>query len=395
MKPVVAAETGGTRDGPSALSFESKRATPSRGRLICLSSFICRDDPPPCVPVKRMRRRQPHVPTLLKNADVEGLIEAARFQDIKRDPDGHAIDQGIKVREQAILALGELGADSGAATVTAALRDPFDRVRCAAVHVLRTREEVEALADGLTWLPANARSRKLASGALLELRSARSAGAVTRSLVRSPGNSPLSDGEIAFLLTMLEADEVPHPADHIIIRELLDALADQRVDVADRAEDALARLAPTSTLGLVGELANGGSPERAAAVLGRIRDPGTIPALTAALEDPRSDVRIQAAAALGALRDPAAVEPLLRAVSDSNSDVRAEACHALDGFGSAAVIIAMSAVLGPLIEDAVASAVQRLGRAEERTAVPPPGTNSAHGSVVTPRQTRRNGGSPR
>jgi HEAT repeat protein len=342
-----------------------------------------------------MRRRQPHVPTLLKNADVEGLIEAARFQDIKRDPDGHAIDQGIKVREQAIIALGQLGADSGAATVTAALRDPFDRVRCVAVHVLRMREEVEALADGLTWLPANARSRKLASGALLELGSARSAGAVTRSLVRSPGNSPLSDAEIAFLLTMLEADEVPHPADHVIIRELLDALADQGVDVADRAEDALARLAPTSTPGLVRELANGGSPERAAAVLGRIRDPGTIPALTAALEDPRSDVRIQATAALGALRDPAAVEPLLRAVSDSNSDVRAEACHALDGFGSAAVIIAMSAVLGPLIEDAVASAVQRLGRAEERTAVPPPGTNGAHGSAVTPRQTRRNGGSPR
>jgi HEAT repeats len=345
--------------------------------------------------VKRLRSRQPDVPTLLENADVEGLVAAARFQDVKRDPDGRAIDQGMRVREQAILALGELGGDSGAAAVTAALRDRFDSVRCAAVHVLRMREEVEALADALTWLPATARSRTLASRALLELPSARSARAVTRSLVRSRGNAPLSDADLAFLLTMLEADEAPHPADDVIIRELLDALADQRAEVADRAEDALVRLAPTSTAGVVSELANGGSPERAAAVLGRIRDPCAMPALTAALEDPRSDVRIQATAALGALRDPAAVEPLLRAVQDSDPDVRAEASHALDGLGSAAVIIAISAVLGPLIEDAVASAVERQWHAAERTAVPPVRTSGARGSAATRKQARRNGGSPR
>jgi len=78
-------------------------------------------------------------------------------------------------------------------------------------------------------------------------------------------------------------------------------------------------------------------------------------ALTAALEQRESDVRVQAAAALGALRHPAAVEPLLRATWDPAVDVRAEASHALDGIG---VIAGLSALLGSMINDAVASALE-------------------------------------
>ena len=60
--------------------------------------------------MKLERTPQPDVLTLLANGDVEGLLEAARFQDVKRDPDGRAADQGGEVRQRAILAFGELGA---------------------------------------------------------------------------------------------------------------------------------------------------------------------------------------------------------------------------------------------------------------------------------------------
>jgi|SRR5215211_4122775 len=344
--------------------------------------------------MKLLRSRRHEVATLLADGDVEGLMAAARFRDLGRDSDGRATDQGVEVREQAILALGELGADAGDAAVAAALRDPFDTVRCAAVRVLRARDQVEVLAAALGRLPAAGRSRKLASRALLERRSVRSARAAAKSLVRAPGNGPLSDADVALLLAMLEADDAPYPAEDVILGELLSALADQRTEVADRAEDALARLAPTSTAGVVDELASGPSPERAAAVLGRIRDPAAMPALVAALESPSSDVRIQATAALGAFRDPAAVEPLVSAAHDPDPDVRAEAAHALDGMGSAAVVVGMSALLGPMIEKALAAAMQRPALADGRTAAPSQTAPSTNGFTDSQEGTTDNGGSP-
>ena len=193
---------------------------------------------------------------------------------------------------------------------------------------------------------------------------------------------------------MLEGTEAPYPIETVIVGELLNALADERGEVGDRAEDTLVRLAPIGTAGVIGELANGHSPERAASLLGRIRDPDAMPALIAALENPRPEVRLQATAALGALRDPAAVEPLLRAAHDSDPDVRAEASHALDGLGSAAVIVGLSVVLGPMIRDAVASAMERPAHAEEPKLLPPHRTNGSAGAKDARDQAWRNGGSP-
>jgi HEAT repeat protein len=351
--------------------------------------------------MKLRRTRAPDVPTLLEGADVEGLVEAASFRDIKRDFEGRATDRGAEVREQAILALGELGAEAGNGTVTAALRDPSDSVRSAAVRVLYTRQEVEPLAEALSWLPpTKGRARKLAFQALLELRSTPAARAVARALVRVPGDGPLSDADIAFLHTLIQPEKRRRPA-RGVVRELLHALADERSDVADRAEDALVRLAPTSTPGVIDELERGSSPERAAAVLGRIGDPAAMPPLIAALEHRLPYVRVQAAAALGALRDPAAVEPLLRATRDSELDVRAEASHALDRMGAAAVIVGMSALLGPMIKDAVTSAVERPALAEHGSAAPQPEPAAPQLSAPSTRRftdalehARANGGSP-
>ena len=265
--------------------------------------------------MKLRRTRHPDVWTLLANGDVEGLIDAARFQDIKRDPDGRGVDQGVEVRKQAILALGELGAGAGDDTVAAALRDPLTRSGarpCTFSAFARRSRRLPG--PSVRFLPRRARgSSRCApcwSSALV-----RSARAAARSLVRAPGDAPLSREDIALLRGMLEGNE------RVVDRD------GHRWGTAERAGRRARRsrrsgggqpgpAGPISTAGVIGELANGHSPERAASLLGRIRDPDAMPALIAALENPRPEVRLQATAALGALRDPAAVEPLLRAAHD-------------------------------------------------------------------------------
>jgi HEAT repeat protein len=156
-----------------------------------------------------------------------------------------------------------------------------------------------------------------------------------------------------------------------VVQDLLSALPDDREEVAERAEELLLRLEPASIQGVIAELQGGRSPERAAGLLGRIGDTRALEPLAEALEHRDISVRVEAASALGDLRDPAAVEPLLRATRDHNLDVRAEAGAALDALGTAAVVVGMSAVVRPLIADAVVSALQTQGPADRPAPVEP------------------------
>jgi hypothetical protein len=60
----------------------------------------------------------------------------------------------------------------------------------------------------------------------------------------------------------------------------------------------------------------------AALILGRLKDPRSVPALISALRDPHPAVRATAAQALGRIGDQSAREPLLRAHQDGNRFVR-------------------------------------------------------------------------
>jgi HEAT repeat protein len=307
------------------------------------------------------RRRRPNVSALVDRKDVEGLVAAAGFRDVFRSYDGQVFDRGAEIRAEAVLALGTLGEEAGNGTIAGALRDPSDHVRSAAVRVLYQRGEVGPLAQALGWLPAErGTSRALALRALLELKKPGTAQSVIRALVWAPGERPLSDLDVALVHTLVEADTRADVANEVV-QELLAALSDDRDEVTERAEELLLRLAPASVQGVIAELEGGRSPERAAALLGRIGDTRALPPLVEALDHRDISVRVQAAAALGDLREPAAVEPLLRATRDHNLDVRAEAGQALDALGTAAVVIGMSAMVRPLIADAVASAVQAQG----------------------------------
>ena len=312
------------------------------------------------------RRRRPNVSALAEREDLEGLVAAASFSDVFRNYDGQVFDRGAEIRAEAVLALGKLGEQAGNGTVTGALRDPSDQVRSAAVRVLYQRREVGPLAQALGWLPADrGTSRALALRALLELKKPGTAQTVIRALVWAPGERPLADLDVALVHTLVQADTRADVANEVV-QELLAALSDDRDEVTERAEELLLRLAPASVQGVIAELEGGRSPERAAALLGRIGDTRALEPLIGALEHRDISVRVQAASALGDLREPAAVEPLLRATRDHNLDVRAEAGQALDALGTAAVVIGMSAMVRPLIADAVASAVKAQGLGAEQ-----------------------------
>lgn len=309
------------------------------------------------------RNRRPNVTALASQEDVEGLVSAAGFRDLARHHNGNVLDRGAEIRAEAVLALGRLGEEAGNGTVTGALRDPSDLVRSAAVRVLYSRGEVAPLAQALGWLPPErGSSRALALRALLELKQPGTATSVIRSLVWAPGERPLADLDAALVHTLVQADTHADVANEVV-QELLTALSDDRDEVVERAEELLLRLAPSSVQGVIAELEGGRSPERAAGLLGRIGDTRALAPLVEALDHRDVSVRVQAASALGDLRDPAAVEPLLRATRDHNLDVRAEAGQALDALGTAAVVIGMSAMVRPLIAEAVVSAVQAQAQA--------------------------------
>jgi HEAT repeat protein len=304
------------------------------------------------------RKDQPDVGALLENRDVEGLVQAAGVE-AGENAAGDSVDESSRIRERAILALGELGPDVGSDAVTGALLDVSDDVRSAAVQVLESRGDIGHIATALgSRRPPSGRSRELACQAILEHPSSPVARAATWAVLGAPGDVPLSDPDVAFLHSLARSEGAGETS-KVIIRELLKALADDRSEVAERAEEMLVVLAPTSTPSLIAELGKDRSPERAATALGRIGDSSAVQPLVNALEHHQHvGVRVQAAAALGALRDPAAVEPLLRATRDPDFDVRAEASHALDHLGAAGVIFGMSALLRSMVMEAVDSVVE-------------------------------------
>jgi HEAT repeat protein len=313
-----------------------------------------------------LRTRRPNVAALADKEDMEGLVSAAGFQELSRKRDGQALDRGAEIRAQAVSALGELGHEAGNRAVARALRDPSDSVRSTAVRVLYQHGEVAPLAQALSWLPAESGdSRALALRALLELKKPGTAQAVSRALVWAAGDQPLADLDVALVHTLMQADTGADVANEVV-DELLTALSDDREEVIERAEVLLVRLAPASIQGVIAEFEGGRSPERAAAMLGRMGDPRALQPLIEALDHREVSVRMQAASALGELRQAAAVEPLFRATRDHSRDVRSEAARALDSIGTAAVIIGMSAMVRPLVAEAVVSAMHGQERALDR-----------------------------
>ena len=303
------------------------------------------------------RKGKPHIQTLVRREDVQGLVEAAVFQDLMPGREGGTVDRGAPIREEAILALGAMAPDAGNGTVAAALRDPSDRVRIAAVRVLHARAEARPLAEAITWLPpGRGHSRRMALRALAELGQPDGTRLLAASLVRAPGDGPVAEEEAGLLRMLVEGEQGDACRDGVL-EELLSALSDERDVVGDRAEELLVELAPASVEGVIAELGAGPAPHRAASVLARLKDTRALDPLVSALEhrDPR--VRATSASALGELRDPAAVDALMRATRDPDYQVRSHAGWALDRIGMVAIVVGVAALVRPMIHETVTAAL--------------------------------------
>jgi HEAT repeat protein len=302
--------------------------------------------------------RKPSVESLARNEDVEGLVEASSYRELVRKSPESVSDLGVPVRTEAILALGELGADEGQEAVAIALRDPADRVRCAAVRVLYARRNAGVLVQALRWLPVGkGQSRTFAVRAVLGLRGSLPRASLADALIHNENEELLNEDDEPLIQALLE-DEAEAEDEDELIELLVSSLADERAIVADRAGELLLRLAPASTEAVVAELRTGPAAAEAAYVLSRMADPETLDALVDALGHGDSRVRAESAAALAQLQDPAAVKPLLAATHDRDHSVRIQASRALDRLGTAAVIVGVAALLEPMVQEAVKSAAK-------------------------------------
>lgn len=300
--------------------------------------------------------RKPNVEALERDGDVDGLAEAALYQERKPGAAGGMRDFGVPIRAQAIAALGGLGPDQGQETVEVALRDPAERVRVAAVRVLHARRQVGPLVRALPWLPGGeSQSRKFALKAVFDLRELTTPMAVAAALVGREDDAQLGDEEAPLIAWLIEAEDPK--ARQALIALLVERLDDDSATISDRAAELLVELAPHSISAVVDELKTGPAAAEAAWVLGQVGDPETLDVLTEGLRHKTIATRRECALALGELRDPLAVKPLLRATRDPEHSVRVEAGKALDLLGNAAVIVGVAALLRPaLLESAPAPA---------------------------------------
>jgi HEAT repeat protein len=302
---------------------------------------------------------KPNVKSLAKDGDVEGLIEAAGYRHVVRRVDGRSSDAGAPIREAAVVALARIGGEQADETLMRALGDPQDRVRCAAIAALYERGDDASLALAAAHLREDeGQALPAAFRALIELHKPGSTLRLVMAIVHREDERPLSETDAAILRALREA-EGPE-SDRDVVEMLVSALLDPREDVAERAEDLLELLAPDSVDALIRELDLGLAPERAAAVLGRLKDARALESLVNGLRSDNAQVRAECCRALGELRDPAASEPLLAATRDKEHLVRAAAGAALDRIGTAAIAVGVAALLRPLLETAPAGSREAL-----------------------------------
>ncbi len=296
-------------------------------------------------------QRKPNVRSLAQAEDVEGLVEATRYTDRVPTTEGSSQDAGVATRAEAVLALAALDPAETRGALQAALCDPADPVRCAAVRVLHGHKEANVLLDALPRLAVTqGKSLDLARRAVASLRDLIDPREAATALIHAEDGRELSDDDVAMLAMLLGDEDGPPRAK--TIGALIDALADDRDAVVDRAADLLVSLAPASTPAVVERLSAQSAPPGVPWVLGRIADPRTAEVLVDGLEHENARVRAECAAGLAEIGDPIAVGPLVRATRDPDPAVRTQAASALDEFGTAAVVVGVAELLRPLVLEA-------------------------------------------
>jgi HEAT repeat protein len=151
--------------------------------------------------------------------------------------------------------------------------------------------------------------------------------------------------------------------------------ADPRAAVRAAACELIARLAPPEAgrAALRRALGDTAASVRraAAAALVHLDRAGAVAEVSALLDDPADEVRVEVVRLLGELRDPALLHPLLERARDTSASVRARAVETLGRLGDRRAVPAILAALGDLDPDVVLAAVAALGRLRDPVAVAP------------------------
>jgi HEAT repeat protein len=351
----------------------------------------------------------PNVEKLKARGDVAGLIKALDYQkdDLVRDQAAVALgdlgdpgavaaliaalkDNQSKVRIAAAGALGQIGAPSAVEPLIAALKDKENGMSVAAAQALKkigppAFKMLIAMLEGESWDVRTAAAEALgqisarlennilraevvaALGTALKDNMSRAAAAdALEKIGWKPGKDEVGAAYWVTKQEWGECVEIGTPA----VEPLIEALKENNYDVCMGAAGALGQIGdPHAVQSLIAALydSNIDLCKSAAAALVQIGNPQAIDGLISRLHRGGGEIRKIAADALGQTGDPRTVGPLVAALKDSDSGLRETAATALVKIGLPA--------FRPLIETlrdenryARAAAAEALGQVGPRLA---------------------------
>jgi hypothetical protein len=286
---------------------------------------------------------------MYRRGDLVGLKRALRYQDIAMGEGDRPFDYGVPTRRAAAYALGSFYGEEVALALTAALGDPDEEVKLAAVDSLVSvsgREATAPLVVALAeWeLPRYERAAEAVDQALASLGGLDVPEQYALACAALPGGVDPARHR-PFLDSLLDRDpRDTREASRSVSAELLRTPSPR----GSAAWTVLSWLAPMSVSVLMGALTAPHSQLTAIELLGEARDNQAYEPLAALLVHRDPLVRAACARALGAIRDTRAVPSLTALTRDPVFEVRAAAGEALEAFGAAGISASITVALDAL-----------------------------------------------
>jgi HEAT repeat protein len=283
-----------------------------------------------------------------RHADVEGLRRVLMKRDLLKDTGGAFVDIAFARRLDAVGALGRLGDDDAVDALAHALHDIDPRVRAAALDAAGDAphpaflERLAAAAAG--WRGDGLHALRGRALAILTCTRKPDLGALyAEALLDLTGDEEIDADDEDAVRRLLDADPSGAAPAAMAWRLIPEILGDERR--REHAATLMVALGKDAVEPLLAALRDDELRPAATRVLGRLRDPRSVPLLTELLRNGDLADRVAAADALGDVRDPRTADDLLRAAFAEEVEARDAALGALDRLGSAGVVAAVTRAL--------------------------------------------------
>jgi cellulose synthase operon protein C len=287
-----------------------------------------------------------------RRADLAGLSRTLEERDLLKDTGGALLDVAFARRLHAVAALARLGDDDAIDALAPALHDPEPRVRAAALDAAGDDPPptfLAYLASAVAgWRTARLHALRHRALAMLIRSGDPALGAMyVEALLDLTGDEQLDADDGDTVRSLLRADP-SDAAPAAMASRLIPELRSEDPCRRQRAAALIVALGDEAIDPLIAALHNDGLRPAAIRVLGRLREPRSVPLLTEFLRAGHVTDRVAAADALGDVRDPRTADDLLQATFADALEVRDAALDALDRLGSAGVVVAVTGMLDPL-----------------------------------------------